>query len=193
MFHGSRNLVCKHSEASSSPSGGLCSDLLAANSHSKLDNPSEPVRLRKIYDTVDENGDGKLTVEEISSFLNKLGIQMSDEDVESIVCPLYSSEDGSLGFDQFISLYESLCKDIGFSVDDEEGGESPDYLMEAFRVFDKNRDGYISSDELQRILLNLGLAEGTDLGNCERMICNFDLDSNGLLDFFEFKVMMSRN
>lgn len=74
---------------------------------------------------------------------------MSDQDVESIVRPLSSSEDGSLKFDQFISLPISLCHNIGLSVKDEEAGQSADDLMEAFRVFDKNKDGYISSKELQ--------------------------------------------
>lgn len=195
MSHGSRNFLCKQS-GGSSPSGELCNDLYALHDHSntdhsKLEDPSEAVRLRRIYDAVDENGDGKLTIEEIGGFLNKLGMQMPDEDVESIVRPLSSSEDGSLEFEQFISLYESLCQDIGLSTDHEEGSESPDDLMEAFRVFDKNRDGYISSQELQQTLHCLGFGEGRDLGNCEKMICKFDLDSNGLLDFYEFKTMMN--
>jgi len=188
MSHGSTK---KHS-GGSSPSGGLCSDLydLSDTDHSKIENPSEAVRFRRMYDAVDDNGDGKLTIEEIRGFLKKLGMQMSDEDVESIVSPLSTSDDGSLKFEQFISLYESLWQDIGLSTDHEEGGESSDDLMEAFRVFDKNRDGYISSEELQQILQSLGLGEGRDLSNCEKMICKFDLDSNGLLDFYEFKNMM---
>lgn len=190
MSRGSRNFLCKHS-GGSSPSGGLYAlhDHSDTN-HSKLEDPSESARLRRIYDAVDENGDGKLTIEEISGFLKKLGMQMSDEDVESVVRPLSSSGDGSLEFEQFISLYESLCQDIRLNTDHEEGGESSDDLMEAFRVFDKNRDGYISSEELQQTLHSLGFGEGRDLGNCEKMICKFDLDSNGLLDFYEFKTMM---
>lgn len=194
MSPGNSNFLCKQS-GGSSVSGVLCSDLYAPNNRSdidvtKLENPSESARLRRIYDAVDENGDEKLTIQEISGFLKKLGMQMSDQDVESIVRPLSSSEDGSLKFDQFISLHESLCHNIGLSAEDEEGGQSADDLMEAFRVFDKNRDGYISSEELQQILHSLGLGEGRDLGNCEKMICKFDLDSNGLLDFYEFKNMM---
>lgn len=190
MSPGSRNFLCKQS-GGSGLSGGLCCDSYAPNNRSdidvtKLENPSESARLRRIYDAVDENGDEKLTIQEISGFLKKLGMQMSDEDVESMVRPLSSSDDGSLKFEQFISLHESLWGNIGLSAEDEEGGD----LMEAFRVFDKNRDGYISSEELQQILQSLGLGEGRDLGNCEKMICKFDLESNGLLDFYEFKNMM---
>lgn len=190
MSRGCKKFLCKHSGGSSASGGGLCSDLCVFDD-SKSEDSSEAAKLRRIYDTVDENGDGKLTIEEISGFLKKLGMQMSDEDLEFIVRPLSSSEDGSLEFEQFVSLYESLCQDNGLTgTDHEDGAESPDDLMEAFRVFDKNRDGYISSEELQQILHSLGWGEGRDLGNCEKMICKFDLDSNGLLDFYEFKNMM---
>jgi calcium-binding protein CML len=194
MYRGSRKR-CKYSQGSNL-SGGLCNDSYAndnSDTDSKSDDsPNEAVILRRIYDTVDENRDGKLTIEEIRGFLNKLGIQMSDEDVESIVGPLSTSDDGSLKFEQFILLYESLCQDIGLSTDHEEEAESPDHLMEAFQIFDKNGDGYISSEELQQILHSLGLAQSKDLADCEEMICRFDLDSNGLLDFSEFKIMMMR-
>ena len=37
---------------------------------------------------------------------------MSDKDVETIVGPLSTSEDGSFKFKKFVSLYESLYQDI---------------------------------------------------------------------------------
>ena len=73
---------------------------------------------------------------------------MNDEDVESIVSPLSTSKDGSLKFEKFISLYKSLCKDVGLNSDQEEGPKSHSHLMDAFRVFDQNRDGYIPYEEL---------------------------------------------
>ena len=63
---------------------------------------------RRIYDTVDANRDEKLTFEEIHGFLDKIGIEMSDKDVEAIVGPLSTREDGSFKFKKFVSLYESL-------------------------------------------------------------------------------------
>ena len=51
------------------------------------------MRLRRIFDTVDENGDGKMMIEEISLFLKKLRMQMSDKDVESIICPLETARE----------------------------------------------------------------------------------------------------
>ncbi|GLJ13306.1 hypothetical protein SUGI_0210050 [Cryptomeria japonica] len=75
--------------------------------------------------------------------------------------------------------------------DDIEKDESKD-LMEAFGVFDENKDGYITSEELQHVLSTIGLIPWSqDLQQCEQMIWRFDLDRNGVLDFAEFKSMMS--
>lgn len=63
----------------SNVSGGLCSDLYAPNNRfdidvTNLENPSKYARLWRIYEAVDENGDEKLMIQEISGFLKKLGM-----------------------------------------------------------------------------------------------------------------------
>ncbi|KAH9292504.1 hypothetical protein KI387_043987 [Taxus chinensis] len=144
--------------------------------------------IRRVYDMVDENADGTVSFGEICCFLGKLGMQMSEEDLR---CMLQSGtqpheEDCScLRFEEFVGLYHSI-----FSHDQDDKEE--DDLMEAFKVFDQNNDGYISSTELQQVLSTMGLIpQGHDPQRCEKMICKFDSDSNGVLDFSEFKNMMS--
>ncbi|KAF9609742.1 hypothetical protein IFM89_018190 [Coptis chinensis] len=63
-------------------------------------------------------------------------------------------------------------------------------LVGAFKVFDINSDGFISSDELQCVLSRLGLWEERSGCDCTRMIYEFDINSDGVLDFEEFKKMM---
>ncbi|GLJ13257.1 hypothetical protein SUGI_0208980 [Cryptomeria japonica] len=141
--------------------------------------------IRRIYDMVDENADGMVSVDEMCGFINKLGIPMSDQDLR---CMLNDPLQGHLPFEEFVDLYHSILNN---HEDGEEKDESED-LMEAFRVFDQDKDGYISSDELQNVLFTMGLIpRGQDSQNCEKMICRFDSDCNGVLDFSEFKDMMS--
>jgi calmodulin len=63
-------------------------------------------------------------------------------------------------------------------------------FREAFEIFDKNRDGYITIKELGEIMKNLGQtpteAELTD------MINEVDIDGNGNIDFKEFLGLMAR-
>ena len=63
-------------------------------------------------------------------------------------------------------------------------------FKEAFEIFDKNKDGFITIKELAEIMKNLGQnpteAELTD------MINEVDADGNGKIDFPEFLTMMAR-
>ncbi|GLJ13324.1 hypothetical protein SUGI_0210260 [Cryptomeria japonica] len=140
--------------------------------------------IRRIYDIVDENADGMVSVDEMCGFINRLGIALSEQDLR---CILNKNLQEDLPFEEFVDFYQSI---FNHQVDGEKD-ESED-LLEAFRVFHQNKDGYISSKELQKVLSTMGLIpRGQDSQYCEKMICRFDSDCNGVLDFSEFKNMMS--
>ncbi|KAK6129259.1 hypothetical protein DH2020_036968 [Rehmannia glutinosa] len=60
-----------------------------------------------------------------------------------------------------------------------------DEVKEAFEVFDENRDGFFDAGDLQRVLCGLGLKEGLEMENCRKMICVFDENGDGRMDFDE--------
>jgi len=145
--------------------------------------------IRRLYETIDEDGDGRLTVAEMNGYLRRLGIEISGEDLKYLAIPMSQSEDGSLTFDEFVGMCQSILDEK--SEDELSNGDGYEELMEAFKVYDMNNDGFISSTELQRVLSNLGFVEGEEVANCQKMIYAYDSDSNGLLDFSEFKNMMT--
>lgn len=155
--------------------------------------------IRRVYEMVDENGDGKVTVTEMNHYLKRLGLDISEEDLKYVIAPIILSchEDqdaGTLTFDEFVSLYHSnILVDNRSEEQLNDGDGCEDLMREVFKVYDINNDGFISSTELQHVLCNLGLMQGEELGNCKKMIGTFDSDSNGLLDFTEFKIMMTSN
>ncbi|KAK8713751.1 hypothetical protein V6N13_148961 [Hibiscus sabdariffa] len=63
-------------------------------------------------------------------------------------------------------------------------------MLEAFNVFDQNKDGFITFEELSSVLLSLGLKQGRALEDCQRMITKVDADGDGRVNFIEFKQMM---
>ncbi|KAK9146075.1 hypothetical protein Sjap_005978 [Stephania japonica] len=74
----------------------------------------------------------------------------------------------------------------------DQGQDEEEDIKEAFNVFDQNRDGFITVEELNSVLSTLGLKQGRTLEDCKRMIKNVDVDGDGMIDFKEFKQMMRK-
>lgn len=61
-------------------------------------------------------------------------------------------------------------------------------VRDAFNIFDKNKDGTISSDELRSVMKSLGLNPSeTEIMD---MIDSADVDKNGVIDINEFISLM---
>ena len=172
------------------------------------------LRLRRIFDLFDKNGDGMITVHELSQALNLLGLDSDLYDLLPIVNSFIKPGNEGLRFDDFESLHQSL-NETYFGLEENEGEEAghgdkggsgtgatmlvcgghdasqeESDLSEAFKVFDKDGDGFISAEELQIVLGKLGLAEGREIGSVQQMIVSVDRNRDGRVDFFEFKDMM---
>lgn len=146
--------------------------------------------LKRIFEKLDKNRDGHVSLEELSWLLERIGVQFSLTELESLVGKQ------SLNFDEFLLFYESISKHD--NKDDHQGQDNDDQevedefsdLIKAFKVFDQNDDGFISCEELQSVLIRLGLMEENSGKDCKTMINAFDANSDGQLDFEEFKSMM---
>ncbi|XP_030545153.1 probable calcium-binding protein CML44 [Rhodamnia argentea] len=147
--------------------------------------------LRRIFENLDKNGDGQVSLEELNWLLEKISVHHSVDELELFIGK------PSLDFDEFLHFYVSISWEgttgNGGS-ESPEGNEGDDDqetdLAEAFKVFDLNNDGFISCDELQSVLSKLGLWNEGSGRDCNSMIRAYDTDSDGRLDFEEFKSMM---
>ncbi|KAF5482214.1 hypothetical protein F2P56_002803 [Juglans regia] len=148
--------------------------------------------LKKIFATFDKNGDGFIAKQELRESLKNIRIFMTDKEVEEMVLKVDANGDGLIDFDEFCVLCESMAgQDQGDEAAtglESEGGEED--LKEAFGVFDKDRDGLITVEELSLVLSSLGLKEGKKVEDCKEMIRKVDMDGDGMVNFDEFKKMM---
>lgn len=62
--------------------------------------------------------------------------------------------------------------------------------MEAFKVFDKDGNGVISSRELKHVMANLG--EILSEAEVEAMINEADIDGDGCINYAEFFSMVNK-
>lgn len=151
------------------------------------------LRLRRVFDLFDRNGDGEITLDEMAAALDALGLGADRSGLEAAIGGYIPAGAAGLRFDDFESLHRALG-DALFGPNPEvqeskEADEEAD-MKEAFRVFDENGDGFISAAELQAVLKKLGLPEARNLATVQEMICNVDRDHDGQVDFGEFKCMM---
>ncbi|CAA6654568.1 unnamed protein product [Spirodela intermedia] len=155
------------------------------SSQPALDRPSQSfqlrsssinsLRLRRVFDLFDCDGDGKITTAELGQVLCRLGMEAEAEELKTTMQAFVKPGHNSLQFDDFKCFDGSLGAFAFGGLGDEEAvdpsAEESD-LTEAFRVFDEDGDGFISAKELQS------------------MICSVDTNRDGRVDFHEFKHMM---
>ena len=132
----------------------------------------------------DKDGDGTIDLEELTNVLQVLGMNPTKEEMEILLNSVDTDHNGVIDLDEFIDVMRSHLyhgtEDGAPSADDE--------LREAFAVFDKDGNGFITGEELKSALLNLGENLGDD--EIKGMIAAADRDGNGEIDYEEFIAMM---
>ncbi|PKA63828.1 putative calcium-binding protein CML41 [Apostasia shenzhenica] len=136
---------------------------------------------REVFRLLDADGDGRISSEEIRSFLAWSGDHMSPEEAAAVLLDLNPAGGGLIGYEDFVQLVNGGQPPGG------EGYEED--LRRAFEMFEgKEGAGGITPDGLQTVLTRLGEARTRE--ECAAMIRVYDVDGNGVLDYHEFCKMM---
>ncbi|KAI3453170.1 hypothetical protein Pfo_009833 [Paulownia fortunei] len=136
--------------------------------------------LEQVFKKFDVNGDGKISASELGSIMGSLGHPATEEELSIMIQEVDSDGDGFIDLQEFIELNTN---DVGHD-------EVLENLKDAFQVFDIDKNGSISAEELQDVLKSLG--EECTLAECKKMISGVDSDGSGTISFDEFKVMMMK-
>ncbi|KAK3166538.1 hypothetical protein QOZ80_1AG0047020 [Eleusine coracana subsp. coracana] len=143
----------------------------------------------RAFSSFDRDNDGRISATELRLCMKAtLGEEVSLEDAATLVASVDTDGDGLLSQEEFLQLLDMGRDDDATKDDDDE--ERCRGLKEAFRMYEMNGEGCITPLSLKRMLSRLG--EHQDVGECQAMICRFDLDGDGVLSFEEFKTMMDQ-
>lgn len=169
--------------------------------------PDPDADLGIVFSTFDHDGDGFITAAELEESLKRLGIAVSSAaEAAALVARVDANSDGLIDIHEFRELYDSIPKrrkshqqhplpSTAAAADEEyEAEEEERDLREAFDVFDGNKDGLISAEELGTVLGSLGLRQHGGrpaVAECRDMIRLVDSDGDGMVSFEEFKRMMT--
>ncbi|KAH7331386.1 hypothetical protein KP509_20G030500 [Ceratopteris richardii] len=189
-----------HSSVSAFPSSPACSDgTLTEISPCFLQ--TQCSCLERVFCTFDEDGDGRISVQDLSAIFDRLGIPKSKESIQALLVRFLGRpvNDDFIDENEFYVLYEAASSDNIDPADlpDESSSDDPDTsvddhdLRAAFALFDLDGNGLISPEELRIMLCSLGLVQNPELDDCVGMIARADRNGDGHVDFLEFKELMS--
>ncbi|KAK6183521.1 hypothetical protein SNE40_010991 [Patella caerulea] len=135
---------------------------------------------REAFTLFDKDGDGFVTADELGTVMRALGGTITDAELNEMVASVDTDKNNLIDFPEFLTyMAKTLSKK-----------ESPDTVLEAFAVFDKDNNGFISARELRHVMTNLG--ERLTDEEVDEMIREADMDGDGQINYTEFVKLMTQ-
>ncbi|XP_059615653.1 calcium-binding protein E63-1 isoform X3 [Phlebotomus argentipes] len=159
-----------------------------------LSNIIHTMDLRTAFDLLDRNQDGHVTANELQFMLHNLGIHVRDELIDDLMKEASRTGNGLIDeaeFLQWIARIQAI-KDESASSSSSASSNQPvseedditQDLIAAFRVFDRDGNGFITRDELQTAMDMIG--ETVTEAQLTEMLALADLDKDGRINYEEF-------
>ena len=140
--------------------------------------PDDIRDLKEIFKSLDKNGDGSLTLEEL-----RVGLQ-GKENGETLLDLLKSADtdnSGEINYTEFIAA----TIDVNIFM-------RQDYLRTAFEMFDADGSGKIDNDEVKALLQGDELQNLCSVDAIKTAMDEIDVNGDGEIDFEEFMQMMQK-
>ncbi|XP_072039372.1 neo-calmodulin [Amphiura filiformis] len=134
---------------------------------------------KEAFSLFDKDGDGTITTKELGTVMRSLDQNPTEAELQDMINEVDADGNGTLDFPEFLTMMAHKMKDK----------DSDDDIREAFKVFDKDGNGFISSAELRHVMTNLG--EKLTEDEVEGMIREADIDGDGQVNYEEFVKMMT--
>ena len=134
--------------------------------------------IKEVFGLFDRNGNGTMPTKDLGTAMRALGL---DRHVgyEAMMKKFRSHGKKTIDFPKFFKMVEdtidNTCND--------------DDVISAFRVFDRNRSGFIPAADLREIMRNLD--QKLTENEMNEIIKMADIDGDGRIDYEEFIQMMN--
>ncbi|ENN80482.1 hypothetical protein YQE_03086, partial [Dendroctonus ponderosae] len=130
--------------------------------------------LKNAFDTFDVEKKGSIGVVMIGTILSMLGVQTTDKMLAEIIAEVDEDGSGELEFAEFVTLASRFMVE-------EDAEAMQQELKEAFRLYDKEGNGYITTSTLKEILKELDDKLTSD--ELDMIITEIDTDGSGTVDY----------
>ena len=134
---------------------------------------------KEVFSMFDKDKDGTISAKDLLKVMRSLGQNPSEAEVQNMINDIDVDGSGNIDFKEFLIMMAKKMKD----------NNEEDELIEAFKVFDKDGNGFISAAELRHVMTNLG-AKLTD-DDVDEIIRKVDTNGDGQVNYQEFVTMMT--
>eukprot|EP00116_Pleurobrachia_bachei_P012358 sb/3472620/ len=125
--------------------------------------------LNNIFSAFDNDGSGSISANEFRYALTKMGIYLSKEDVDDLFFEVDQNGDDNLDIEEFIKLVAILDPRVSQEIE----------INKAFKLFDRNQDGFITRSEVEEGLKRFGISTSED--DIDLLFDITDNDNDGLI------------
>ncbi|KAK4773903.1 hypothetical protein SAY87_028922 [Trapa incisa] len=143
-------------------------------------------QLKDIFMRFDMDADGSLTQLELAALLRSLGLKPVGNQLHSLLSSIDANSNGKIEFDELVSalLPDDLAAPDEIFINQEQ-------LIEVFRSFDRDGNGFISAAELAGSMAKMG--HPLTYRELSEMMREADTNGDGVISFSEFATIMARS
>ncbi len=136
---------------------------------------------KEAFSLYDKDGDGTIRTIDLGTVMRSLGVNPTEVELQDMINEVDPDGNDTIDFPEFLTMMVRKMY----------GAKDEEQIIEAFMVFDRDCNGWISVAELRHVMTNLG-GQLTD-EEVDEMIAEADVDSDGMITCEEFvKMMMAR-
>ncbi|CAI7796461.1 unnamed protein product, partial [Closterium sp. NIES-54] len=138
----------------------------------------EILGMREIFNQLDMDHSGSLSLDEMRRGLQKMGARMNEGELRQLYSAMDVNDSESIDMNEFFAATLGLNRMI-----------KEENLHQAFQYFDKDGSGFITRDELTQVCEEFGIGPE----NVEEMMQEVDVNKDECIDYNEFVTMMHRH
>ncbi|KAF9674163.1 hypothetical protein SADUNF_Sadunf10G0099000 [Salix dunnii] len=140
-------------------------------------------QLKDIFMRFDMDSDGSLTQLELAALLRSLGLKPTGDQLHVLLSNMDANGNGYVEFDELVS---AILPDMN-----EEVLINQEQLLEVFRSFDRDGNGFITAAELAGSMAKMG--HPLTYRELSDMMREADTNGDGVLSFHEFANILAKS
>ncbi|XP_071099100.1 calmodulin-like isoform X2 [Haliotis cracherodii] len=134
--------------------------------------------IRELFRIFDKNRDNTISCKELGKAFKVFGLPLSEEEVQQVADELDPSGSGKIEYKEFYNFMVEQLKKA------EDPQKQDNAVRMAFKVFDKNEDGFIDASELRAVMQNMG--EPLSEKEVSDMMKEAAVDDDGRVNYEDF-------